>query len=199
MARTRIQTIGLDGKDGEKEYSLKQGKEKMANLLPVETIERKILVVRGKKVMLDRDLATLYQVKPIALRQQVKRNAGRFPDDFMFRMTPKEAAVLVSQNVIPSRKSLGGGLPLVFTEQGVAMLSSVLKSERAMLVNIQIMRAFTRLREMLATHIEIRHAVENLERRVDKNDRQIQAAFEAIRQLLEPPVKEPKRNIGFVP
>lgn len=171
----------------------------MPNLMPVETIEKKILVMRGKKVMLDRDLALLYHVKPIALRQQVKRNPGRFPEDFMFRMTREEAGALVSQNVIPSRQSLGGYLPLVFTEQGVAMLSSVLNSERAVQINIQIMRAFTRLREMLATHVEIRHAVENLERRVDKHDRQIQTAFEAIRGLLDPPPeKRPRRKMGFL-
>ena len=98
---------------------------------PVEAIAQRIYLIRGTKVMLDRDLAKLYGVKPIALWQQVKRNSNRFPDDFVFRISPEEAEALVSQNVIPSKRSLGGHLPYAFTEQGVAMLSSVLKSERA--------------------------------------------------------------------
>src|SRR6266568_580936 len=105
-------------------------------------IERRIYLIPGNKVMLDRDLAELYGVKPIALRQQVKRNRRRFPADFMFRLTMREANILVSQNVIPSRRSLGGSLPYVFTQEGVAMLSSVLKSDRAVRVNVAIMRAF---------------------------------------------------------
>lgn len=99
-------------------------------LIPVERIERSILLIRGNKVLLDRDLAELYGVKPIALRQQVRRNLNRFPDDFMFQLTAEEAEALVSQNVIPSRRSLGGFLPYAFTQEGVAMLSSVLRSER---------------------------------------------------------------------
>lgn len=113
-------------------------------LIPAERIERSILLIRGHKVLLDRDLAELYGVKPIALRQQVRRNLNRFPDDFMFQLTAEEAEALVSQNVIPSRRSLGGFLPYAFAQEGVAMLSSVLRSERAVLVNIDIMRAFVR-------------------------------------------------------
>jgi ORF6N domain len=108
----------------------------------------RIITLHSQKVMLDRDLAELCQVKPIALRQQVKRNRNRFPDDFMFRLTQEEADRLVSQNVIPSKRSLGGFLPYAFTEQGVAMLSGVLNSDRAIAVNIAIMRAFVRLREI---------------------------------------------------
>ncbi len=105
-------------------------------LVPSEVIERRILLIRGQKVMLDRDLAALYQVKPIALRQAVKRNRSRFPADFVLQLTKEEAETLVSQTVIPSRRSLGGSLPCAFTEQGVAMLSSVLRSNRAVLVNV---------------------------------------------------------------
>src|SRR5437667_3572516 len=108
------------------------------NDLPVsiQLIERRIYLIQGQKVMLDRDLAELYQVKPIALRQQVKRNLDRFPEDFMFQLSEKEADLLVSQSVIPSKQSLGGYLPYVFTQEGVAMLSSVLRSKRAIQVNV---------------------------------------------------------------
>src|SRR5260370_33132752 len=122
-------------------------KKDPSSLLPVpeEVVERRILYIRDRKVMLDRDLAELYGVKPIALRQQVKRNRNRFPPDFLFQLTRQEAESLVSHNVIPSRRSFGGSLPYAFTEQGVAMLSSVLTSERAVQVNIAIMRAFIKL------------------------------------------------------
>lgn len=106
--------------------------------MPMETIERRIYLIRSHRVMLDRDLADLYGVRAIALRQQVKRNPARFPDDFCFQLTREEALLLVSQNVIPSARSFGGSLPYAFTEQGVAMLSSVLTSDRAVQVNIAI-------------------------------------------------------------
>jgi hypothetical protein len=145
--------------------------------------------------LLDRDLADLYGVKPIALRQQVKRNLGRFPPDFMFQLSPEEAEALVSQNVIPSRGSLGGSLPYAFTQEGVAMLSSVLRSERAVEVNIEIMRAFVRLREMLASHKDLARKLADLEQKYDEHFRIV---FEAIRQLMagaEPSAKKP--GIGF--
>lgn len=110
-------------------------------MIPIERIKKRILIIRGHKVMLDKDLAELYDVKPIALRQQVKRNADRFPEDFMFKLNMSETEQLVSQNVIPSKVSLGGYLPYVFTQEGVAMLSSVLRGKRAIAINIQIMRA----------------------------------------------------------
>ncbi len=113
--------------------------------------------------MLDSDLAELYGVKPIALRQQVKRNQDRFPEDFMFQLGEDEVEILVSQNVIPSRKHLGGYLPYVFTQEGVAMLSSVLRSKRAVLVNVAIMRAFVRIRQMLTTHRKLAQRLEELE------------------------------------
>ena len=165
----------------------------MKKILPVEQIEHRILLIRGHKVMLDGDLAELYGVKPIALRQQIKRNPDRFPKDFMFQLTEDEAEILVSQNVIPSRKHLGGYLPYVFTQEGIAMLSSVLRSKRAVMVNITIMRAFVKLREMLATHRDLARQLEELERRYDA---QFKVVFDAIRKLMEYP-KPPRRQIGF--
>ncbi|MDA1353056.1 MAG: ORF6N domain-containing protein [bacterium] len=158
-----------------------------------ETVRSKIHLVRGKKVMLDRDLADLYQVKSIALRQQVKRNIESFPDDFMFQLNENEVEILLSQNVIPSKKSLGGAIPMVFTEQGVAMLSSVLKSQRARQVNIMIMRTFVKLREMLSTHKELQEKIGQLER---KYDQQFKVVFEAIKHIIY--TEENPKRIGFL-
>jgi hypothetical protein len=169
--------------------------KKRVSVIPAEAVERRILLIRGHKVMLDRDLASLYRVQSIALRQQVKRNADRFPDDFLLQLTLEEANLLVSQNVIPSRRSFGGSLPYAFTEQGVAMLSSVLKSPRAVQVNIAIMRAFVRLRELMLTHKDLAHRLDDLEERYDKR---FQVVFDAIRKLLEPEPARPKRRIGFL-
>lgn len=167
----------------------------MHEIVPQERIESKIFRIRGQNVILDRDIAKLYEVKPIALRQQVKRNIDRFPEDFMIQLSKKEAEILVSQNVIPSKRSLGGYLPYAFTEQGVAMLSSVLNSKRAIYVNIQIMRTFAKLRQILLTHADLRRKIEEMEK---KYDQQFKAIFDIIKRLLEPP-KEPKRKIGFHP
>jgi len=165
-------------------------------LVPIEVIERRILLIRGHKAMLDRDLAALSQVKPIALRQAVKRNRNRFPEDFVIQLSKEEAEVLVSQNVIPSRRSLGGFLPYAFTEQGVAMLSSVLRSERAAMVNIAIMRTFVRLRQILANHKELAERLAAME---TKYDQRFKVVFDILKQLMEPPPEPPKRPIGFVP
>ena len=166
----------------------------MKALISMEVIERKILLIRGRKVMLDRDLAQLYDVETRALNQAVKRNIKRFPEDFMFQLKNSEAEQLVSQNVIPHKKYFGGSLPYAFTEQGVAMLSSVLNSERAVQVNIAIMRAFVKLREMIATNKELARKLDALEK---KYDAQFKVVFDAIRQLMTPP--EPKRRrIGFL-
>ena len=163
--------------------------------VPVEIIQNKIYLVRGFKVMLDRDIALLYDVKPIALRQQVKRNKDRFPDDFMLQLTVVETDILLSQNVIPSKQSLGGALPYAFTEQGVSMLSSVLTSKKAAHVNIQIMRTFAKLREIMATHKDLREKIEELEK---KYDGQFKAVFAAIRQLMSYPDDAYKRTkVGF--
>jgi len=166
----------------------------MKTLIPVEVIERRILLIRGQKVMLSVHLAELYDVETRALNQAVKRNISRFPEDFMFQLNTSEAEQLVSQNVIPHKKYFGGSLPYAFTEQGVAMLSSVLNSETAIKVNIEIMRAFVRLRRMLASHADLARKLEALEK---KYDAQFKVVFDAIRQLMATP--EPKkRPIGFL-
>ena len=164
--------------------------------VPAERIERRILLIRGHKVMLDRDLAELYEVKTIALRQAVKRNRNRFPDDFILQLSETEAEALVSQNVIPSRQSLGGFLPYAFTEQGVAMLASVLHSERAAAVNIAIMRTFVRLRQILATRKELAERLAAME---NKYDRRFKIVFDILKQLMEPPPEPPKPPMGFLP
>ncbi len=159
-------------------------------------IERRIFLIRSCKVMIDRDIALLYGVKPIALRQQVKRNLDRFPDDFMFQLDKDEVENLLSQNVIPSRRSLGGAMPYAFTEQGIAMLSSVLTSKRAVQVNIQIMRTFSKIREFMTTHKDIRYKVEELEK---KYDQQFKFVFEAIKRLISYPNEAYKKTkIGFI-
>jgi hypothetical protein len=153
--------------------------EKLAALLvPIERIQQCIYLIRNQKVMLDKDLAVLYGVRSIALRQQVKRNIERFPPDFMFQLNDQEVDILLSQNVIPSRKSLGGYNPYAFTEQGVAMLSSVLRSKRAVEVNIAIMRTFVKLREILADNALLRHKIESMER---KYNEQFQQVFKVCR------------------
>jgi hypothetical protein len=159
-------------------------------------IEHKIFIIRGHNVILDRDLAILYEVKPIILRQQVKRNRERFPEDFMFQLNQNEAGLLVSQNVIPSKRSFGGHLPYAFTEEGVAMLSGILRSKRAIQVNIAIMRAFVRIRRILSSQKELARKLQELERKIENHDKEIIAIFDAIRQLMRPPLK-PKQKIGF--
>lgn len=162
-------------------------------VVPQYQIESKILFIRGRKIMLDRDLAMLYGVGTKVLNQAVKRNIARFPGDFMFQLTKDEFVNLKSQFVI---SSWGGTrkLPYAFTENGVAMLSSVLNSERAIAVNVQIMRTFTKLRELLATHKELRQKIEEMEK---KYDYQFEAVFDAIKRLLEHPQKSVKK-IGFI-
>lgn len=170
----------------------------MANNVSNRQIEELIRLIRGHKVILDADLANLYGVETRVLIQAVKRNANRFPADFMFLLSVEEARVLRSQFVI-SKQGRGGRryLPFVFTEQGVAMLSSVLNSERAVEINIQIMRAFVRLRQMIASNKDLARKLDALERKLESHDVHIRSLFEAIRQLMTPP--EPKkRKIGFL-
>ena len=164
-------------------------------IVPRERIESKIYLIRGKKVIIDRDLATLYGVETRVLNQAVRRNQKRFPADFMLQLTKAEMEIWKSQIVISNREKRGlRKLPLVFTEQGVAMLSSVLNSERAILVNIQIIRTFTRLRELIATNKELREKLEKMEQKYDK---QFRVIFDAIRKLLIPPDEPKKPSIGF--
>jgi len=157
----------------------------MSNIVPMERIEQCILLIRGQKVMLDSDLAKLYQVTTKRLNEQVRRNLKRFPDDFMFQLNYQEVALLRSQ--IATLKDGRGEhrkyLPYVFTEQGVAMLSSVLNSERAIQVNVEIMRAFVRLRQILSTHKDLARKLSELE---SKYDEQFKVVFEAIRRLMLP-------------
>jgi hypothetical protein len=164
-------------------------------LAPVH-VERKILLLRGERVMIDADLAALYGVPTKALIQAVKRNPGRFPADFMFQLSAEEHAALRSQTVT-SNATRGGRrtAPYAFTEQGVAMLSSVLRSPRAVHVNVEIMRAFVRLREILSTHADLARKLAALEK---KYDSQFRVVFDAIRELMAPPA-EPRRAIGFRP
>ena len=166
----------------------------MSGLVPVERIEKRILVLRGQKVLLSTDLADLYEVEPRALVQAVKRNIERFPKDFMFQLTIAEFRGLKSQIVISSWGGLRRARPYAFTEQGVAMLSSVLRSKRAVNVNIEIMRAFVRLRELMATHKDLARKLNALEK---KHDAQFRVVFDAIRKLMEPPIKKQKSRIGF--
>jgi hypothetical protein len=156
--------------------------------------ERRILLIRQQRVLLDYDLAALYGVETRALKQAVRRNRERFPEDFMFELADRELTDMVSQNVIPGMGKLGGARPMAFTEHGVAMLSSVLRSRRAVQVNIAIMRAFVRLRGMLLTNAELARKLADLEQ---KYDAQFKVVFDAIRQLMAPPPAPPKPEIGF--
>ena len=164
--------------------------------IPAGRIEKRIYVLRGHNVMLDSDLAELYSVPTKALNQAVSRNPDRFPEDFMFRLSREEVQNLnQSQIVTGSQKHRDPRYPpRVFTEQGVAMLSSVLRSKRAVQVNIAIMRAFVQMREAIASHKELARRLDNLERKYDGNFKMV---FEAIRKLMEPPPLPKKRPIGF--
>ena len=166
----------------------------MTDIISVDSITSRIYLIRGLKVMIDRDLAELYGVPTKRLKEQVRRNISRFPEDFMFELSEGEEALLRSQ--IATLKGKGKHskyLSMAFTEQGVAMLSTVLNSERAIQVNIQIMRTFTRFRQMLVGHKDLRQKIEKME---EKYDEQFRAIFEAIKQLLKED-DQPKRKIGF--
>ena len=165
-------------------------------IISAERVLQSIRWIRGQKVLLDSDLATLYGVTTGNLNKAVKRNVNRFPSDFMFQLEPEELANLKFQFGIPSWGGRRRSRPYVFTEQGIAMLSSVLNSERAVKVNIAIMRAFVKLRRMLDTNRELAQKFSELERRVGKHDEEIVEILEAIRQLMTPPEKPP-REIGF--
>ena len=165
-------------------------------IIPAIRIARSIFLIRGQRVMLSQDLAALYGVAVKALNQAVKRHAARFPADFVFQLTSEEFDNLKSQFVTSSWGGLRRALPYAFTEQGVAMLSTVLNSKRAVKVNIAIMRAFVGLREALETNRELGRKFSELEKRVGKHDNEIGAIIDAIRQLMAPPEK-PAREIGF--
>ncbi len=162
-----------------------------------DVIEGRIFIIRGHKVMLSTHLAELYEVEPKVMIQAVKRNRERFPADFMFQLTNQEFINLKSQIVTSSWGGIRRANPFAFTEQGVAMLSGVLRSKRAVQVNIAIMRTFVKLREILSTHKELAHKLTQLEQKIEKHDEEIKVVFDAIRQLMTPP--EPKKKkIGFI-
>jgi hypothetical protein len=166
-------------------------------MLSDELIVSKIYLIRGKKVMLDRDLAEMYGVETKRLNEQVKRNEKRFPSDFMFQLTINELENWKSQFATSNKEKRGmRKMPYVFTEEGVAMLSSVLNSETAIAVNIQIIRIFSRIRQVLLSHKDILLKVEILENKVDRNREEIQIIFAALKQLLNPP-EGPRKRIGF--
>jgi hypothetical protein len=177
---------------------------KSVTMIPIERIEGSIFFIRGEKVMLDRDLARLYDVSTSVFNQAVKRHRERFPEDFMFKLTTDEAKVwseehsgsrLRSQNVILKRGQHIKHLPYAFTEHGILMLSSVLNSERAIHVNIEIMRAFVKLRSLLASNADLARKLHELE---GKYDQQFRVVFDAIRELMKPPPSRTK-PIGFRP
>ena len=173
-------------------------KKELQNLVMEQKILNRIYVVRGEKIMLDRDLAELYGVETRVLKQAVKRNADRFPKDFMFVMTSKEIEGMVSQNVIPSKSYFGGAAPFCFTEQGVTMLSCILNSKTAVEVNIRIIRVFVKMREYALTHKEILMQLARLEKEVKGNSKDIENIFTVLKELIEKDAMPAVRNkIGF--
>ena len=175
--------------------------EKKSIMVPEEVIMSKIYLIRRKKIMLDKDLAELYEVKAIRLREQVKRNIQRFPESFMFQLTEEESDSMVSQNAIPSKQHLGGHLPYVFTEHGVLMLANVLKSEQAMKMSIRIIEVFVKIREMLLTNKDILLKLEKIEQTLSGHDNKILLIFEYLKQLEQVKQQQEdqanRRLIGF--
>ena len=161
-----------------------------------ELIVDKIYLVRGLKVMLDRDLAELYKEETRRLNEQVKRNKEKFPKHFMFQLTKKEVETMVSQNAIPSKQVLGGYLPFVFTEHGVLQAANVLKSQRAVQMSVRIIEVFIKMREMLSAHKDVLLKLDQLESKVNKHDHSIQLIFNALKQLLNPKIP-PRNPVGF--
>jgi hypothetical protein len=167
--------------------------------LPDELIISKIYLIRNQKVMLDRDLAELYDVKPIRLREQVKRNLEIFPEHFMFQLTEIEADLLVSQNAIPSKQHLGGSLPFVFTEHGVLQLANVLRSDRARMMSIKIIEVFVKMREMLTDNLILKLDIEEIKKKLENHDKNIELVFKYLDELIEKQDKQipQRRPIGY--
>ena len=166
------------------------------DLIPHETIANKILLIRGKKVMLDRDLAEIYGVETKMLKRAVKRNIGRFPDDFMFQLAATEYDFLRRQFGALKRGQHSKYIPYVFTEHGAVMLASILNSSIAVTASIHVVRAFVKMREIISTNANLKKKIDRLEKKYESHDKQFKIVFEAIKQLLEPP-KKPKKKIGF--
>ena len=170
--------------------------KKPSLIIPIERVERTILLLRGQKVILDADLGKLYGVTTKRLNEQVRRNQSRFPEDFVFRLSPEEKSEVVAKCDHLSKLKFSPALPFAFTEHGAIMAASVLNSQRAIETSILVVRAFVRLREILITHRELARKLEELEGRIEAHDEQIVAIFEAIRQLMTPP-DPPRKKIGF--
>jgi phage regulator Rha-like protein len=167
-------------------------------VVPDEVVMNKIYIIRNHKVMLDRDLAELYGVKSIRLREQVKRNITKFPEHFMFQLTEIEVEIMVSQNAIPSKSHLGGTLPFVFTEHGVLMLANVLKNERAVQVSIRIIELFVKLREILLTNTDLKYEIEKIKRKLDNQDKNMEIVFRYLDELLDKKENpKPRAKIGY--
>ena len=169
---------------------------KQSTSIQAEPISDKIFLIRGEKVILDITVALLYQVETRTLKQAIKRNLKSFPPDFLYILNKREVEYLVSQNVIPSKSHLGGAKPYAFTEQGVAMLSSVLKSDKAREVNIKIMRAFVRMRSILYSHRELAVKIAELEKKSSRTKQELDHLFQTLQQLINKPAK-PMRKIGY--
>jgi phage regulator Rha-like protein len=168
------------------------------DIIPLENIESRIFLIRRHKVMLDRDLAELYEVETKHLNRQVKRNIQRFPEEFMFQLNVEERNQLVTICHRFKTMKHSSSLPYVFTEHGVAMLASVLKSDRAVKISINVIKAFIKLREILSTHKELAHKLAQLEQKIEKHDEEIKVVFDAIRKMMAPPPEPKKKKIGFV-
>ena len=167
-------------------------------IIPNEIITNKIYFIRNQKVMLDRDLAELYEVKPFRLRERVKRNAEKFPEHFMFRLNEIEVDLMVSQNAIPSKQVLGGSLPYVFTEHGVLQLANVLKSERATQMSIKIIEIFVSLREFLTDNLSLKLEVEQIKKKLINQDKNIELVFSYLDELIDKQENKVEREkIGY--
>jgi phage regulator Rha-like protein len=171
-------------------------KSNKINIIPQEVLISKIYFLREQKVMLDRDLAILYGVKSIRLREQVKRNISKFPNHFMFQLSEQEVEIMVSQNAIPSKQHLGGTLPYAFTEHGVLMLANVLKSERAIEVSIRIIELFVKLREMLVTNVELKQEIERIKKKISNHDKNIEIVFRYFDELVDKKTND-RKLIGY--
>lgn len=167
-------------------------------MLPDEVITNKIYLIRGEKVMLDRDLAELFDVKAIRLREQLKRNLEKFPVHFMFRLTNEEVEIMVSQNAIPSKQHLGGSLPYVFTEHGVLQLANILKSGRAIQVSIKIIEVFVKMRKMLTDTLTLKLDIEAIKKKLESQDKNIELVFSYLDELMEKQENpKPRTQIGY--
>ena len=167
-------------------------------IIPDEIITNKIYFIRNTKVMLDRDLAELYNVDSRALRQQVKRNIDKFPEHFMFRLTEIEVELMVSQNAIPSKRVLGGSLPYAFTEHGILQLSNVIKSERATQMSIKIIEIFVSLREFLTDNLKVKEEIEEIKKKLANQNKNIELVFSYLDEMMEKKDKKVERNkIGY--